>query len=132
MLAVGYAIKFLPIFFIVLVYFVSPHPLSGLAIILLMIYGKIVSADDVSRIEHKVDVIFEMFKERSTDALRKAYSNLHQTAWDHTGVFDIGDDLLTQGKASNKAETFSAVLSKLAVLIMSFHFIFRVLRQFVF
>jgi len=127
--AIGTTIKFLPVLLFILIYVALPHPFSGLTILLFMIYGKIVVSDDVARIEHKVDVLFALLKEHSTEALDKVYTNLHATAWDHEGVYEVTDSLLDQAKSVATADVIVAVASKIIIIGLSLHFIFEFIRQ---
>ena len=96
----GYIVLFLsrifPMTIVVIGYFKFDAEITAILLLLLLLINRHLEDEDVYRIEHKVDAVFNALN-TSTD-LKSQYSRIHEVGWDHSGVMEIDDAAASLGK----------------------------------
>lgn len=109
------------IFTIIAAFNVGPD-FVPLLLLIFLIYTKSVSDEDLGRIEHKIDSVFEILPKESK--AEKNYDNLHKSAWDHDYPMLIEEDMLSDSKARQNIILIVGIINKLTFFLLSIYWIF--------
>lgn len=111
-----------PAIFTIIAAFTVDSDFVPLLLLIFLIYTKSVSDEDLGRIEHKIDSVFEILPKESK--AEKNYDNLHNGVWDHDYPMSIEENMLSDSKARQNILLAVGVINKITFFLLSIYWIF--------